>query len=218
MTLEQNVLSIIPSLTKFVTISEQNESHLDGYLIEIKGAEFSASIEKFSNTVNTILNIISRNDPSSINCMSMKSIHSSTWYFSFCNVPLFITTFAPFYSSMHCRHMLCNEGNKDSCYILLQPESSFLHHGINLDTPLTNWDHPQTFRDKIRVNFKKHNQEYFIPVSNQYPVAATFIQHPSNTSEYISNVDKDDMIQKGQTLLNPIMFWLSQQENKIIKI
>lgn len=130
----------------------------------------------FAATVRSALSVLSKCDPSGLDPLRMKSISSSSWYFSFDMVPMFITTFAPCYPRTNPRHLHLTSDNLDSCFLLLQPENSFLRHGIGADEPSTNWNYPHTMRDKIRVNFRARGQEYFVPPSLTYPVAATFVQ------------------------------------------
>jgi hypothetical protein len=177
-TIEENISNTLPSLTKF--LAQVNSGvHLDGYIIEICGENYCNTLKSFSTTIRRALLHISRNNPSGLSCLEMKSIRTSSWYFSFCNVPIFVTTFAPIYSSSHPRYMHNIHPTNDKCYLLLQPESSFLHHKIGLDNPWTSWDNPITMRDKIRANFKKEGRLYHIPATNRYPVSETIVTHDS---------------------------------------
>jgi hypothetical protein len=83
------------------------------------------------------------------------------WYFEFGGESIFVTTFAPCYKSDSSRYcFLEDNGDPSSCFILLQPELSFAKKNIGEETPDTNWDDPQTIRDKIRCEFKKHGRSY----------------------------------------------------------
>jgi FPC/CPF motif-containing protein YcgG len=180
--LKDNILAIVPALSKFTSIIEDEGVNLDGFLIELRGSQYSSDLTAFKGAVYETLKIIGDSDPSGLNSMKMKSISSPYWYFSFGTVPIFITTFAPFYGESSSRHMgELSAENNDSCFLLFQPEISFLRHQINRDTPLTHWSNPITTRDKIRVNFRDQNQDYFIPPTIAYPVANHFVQHPENT-------------------------------------
>jgi len=93
------------------------------------------------------------------------------WYFEYLNEPIFVTTFSPSYPSDNARYAYgCSSG-----FVLLQPEFSFAWKDIGNDTPDTNWDNPQTVRDKIRCEFKKHGQLYDIPPTIYYPTAAGIV-------------------------------------------
>lgn len=181
-TLKENIQTLIPSLIKFVTLADDGEK-LDGYVIEIKEKSLFQDVESFTKTVKQTLEIISEADPVGLNVMKLKSISSSSWYFSFCNVPIFVTTFAPFYSSSHCRYTHSIPELENICYILLQPEISFLQNNIGSDLPTTNWDNPESIRDRIRCNFKKHGRGYYIPPTNRYPVAEMIVLDPHSNDE-----------------------------------
>jgi FPC/CPF motif-containing protein YcgG len=182
LSLKENVEKLIPSLLKFVTLADETEK-LDGYIIEIKGSNYCSDVSTFASTVRQTLEIISSYDPSGINVMKLKGISSPSWYYSFCNIPIFITTFAPFYPQSHCRYMHSIPELTDVCYILLQPEVSFFRHDIGADTPETNWENPQTMRDRVRCSFRHHQRGYFIPSTNRYPVAEMVVLHPKTTQE-----------------------------------
>ena len=185
--LEENALSNVEALSKFVNMAEDDSECLDGFLIEIRGKQFCDTVESFAATVRVVLTTISENDPSSLNVMKMKSINTSSWYFSFDMVPIFVTTFAPCYPKSSPRSLFLPDRNSaDSCFVLLQPEYSFLRHGIGADDAKTNWDVPQTIRDKIRVNFLNKKQPYHIPPSLSYPVASTIV-HSSDGKEHSIN-------------------------------
>lgn len=241
----QNMIQNIPALCKFVSLAEdkdQNQQALDGFLIEIRGGEYCDTVASFAATVRTALTALGQHDPSGLDTMHMKSIGTSSWYFSFNMVPLFVTTFAPCYPPSSARHLHpattslpateedsehdsgsdcdyeqqeeddedrrhssnCSSNSRnsdscdsssnsrpsDSCFILLQPEVSFARHGIGPDNPSTNWEKPQTIRDKIRVSFRDKEQSYHIPSTLRYPVAATFVHSEEGKSHSVSFWDK----------------------------
>jgi len=157
LTLEENILKAGKSM------------HLDGFLFEVRGNEYFSSIETFGQTVRRVLTVLSEADPSGINCMKKSFIGKRGWYFEFDKESIFLTTFAPCYPSNHSR--FCYHASEDSCWILIQPEYYFAWKELGADTPLTNWENPQTMRDKIRCEFKKHNQLYEIPNTVYYPPA-----------------------------------------------
>lgn len=131
--------------------------------------KYSNNVSALAALVRIALKVLSNNDPTGLRCMNMKSIGSSRWYFSFCSVPFFITTFSSCYGSSSSRFVFANEKTKHSCFILFQPEISFLRHNLDFDTPgdATRWQNPITPRDKIRVNFRKHGREYHIPATTK---------------------------------------------------
>ena len=97
--IESNILASLQSLHCFVRLADAG-ANLDGYVLEIQNAEYSRSVVHFAALVRKVLTVISRHDPCKLSCMDMKSISSSSWYFSFATVPIFVTTFAPCYGKL----------------------------------------------------------------------------------------------------------------------
>jgi hypothetical protein len=188
--LTQNIVRNVPALCKFASIVEDNNQTLDGFLIEIRGIAYSDTVASFAATVRTALAVLSQHDPSGLDPMQMLSINTSSWNFSFDMVPMFVTTFAPCYPPSSARYLHLTESASDSCFILLQPEVSFLRHGIGPDQPVTNWEKPHTIRDKIRANFRDKQKSYHIPSSLNYPVAATFVHSEDGKSNSVPFWDK----------------------------
>jgi FPC/CPF motif-containing protein YcgG len=180
-TLEQNMMKSLPAIIKFVTLADSNDSKLDGFVIEIRGSQYCGDVTSFARTVRQVLRVISDHDPVGVHCMDMESIDRPGWHFTFCTVPIFITSFAPFYGPRHSRHMYPDASTAQSCFILLQPETSFHRHDIGSDTPLTQFVNPVTMRDKIRCSFFNANQKYHIHPTNRYPVSSTFVACPELT-------------------------------------
>lgn len=114
-----------------------------------------------------VLTAISDRDPANVQCMNKSYIGKRGWVFEFNKCTFFITTFAPFYPETHPRYAF---GAKN-CYIMLQPELSFAFHDLPPDTVETNWENPQTVRDKIRVAFCDAGRPYYIPDSIYSPMA-----------------------------------------------
>ena len=195
---QKNILLCLPSLIKFVKLADQGES-IDAYLIEIRNKNYGSSVESLAALVRIVLTTIAQNDPTGLNVMNMKSINTNMWYFSLSSVPLFLTTFAPCYKSNNSRFSYATEATAHSCFILFQPEISFLRHNIPLDTTITNWDNPQSIREKIRINFRNHGQMY---VSNVNRVNSFNIVMPQ-CSGYIGENDINNNIQG-------IEFWNEQ--------
>ena len=50
-----NMLQIIPALCKFTSLAEDENQALDGFLIEIRGREYGATVGSFAATVRTAL-------------------------------------------------------------------------------------------------------------------------------------------------------------------
>lgn len=168
LSVEENVTRSIPMLIKFCSdVQKSNKEFLDGFVFEIRGKEYSSNIHVFGKTVYRVLKTISDHDPSGIHIMNSKKLGKKGWVFQFAGVTFFVTTFAGCYPKTNSRYAF---GVTDCCFVLLQPELSFLYHDLSDDTPETNWDNPVTERDKIRVAYKKAGREYNIPPTIFYPM------------------------------------------------
>jgi len=170
-TVEANVQASAPTLLQFLLRGE--EERLDGFLFEIRNVA-ATDIHEVGEAVRRVLACLAQLDPAGEDCMGKSYIHTSAWHFTFAKVPIFITTFAPCYPRNHCRFSYGSP--KDSVFVLLQPEYSFLHHGLVHDRPTTNWEKPQDMRDRIRVSFRQAGQEYVIPPSVSYPVVEHIVK------------------------------------------
>lgn len=159
---------MIPSFILFCNFCTNLK--LDGYLLHVSG-NYGTNLNIFANAFNEILKNISKHDPSGKDCMK-SNIDSSIWVFEFSKITFFITTFLPIYSDNHSRSTF----GINECFILFQPEVSFLAKNLTDDTPLTNWLNPITIRDKIRVAFKNSGKEYLIRETIQYPMAHDMIK------------------------------------------
>lgn len=161
----------IPRLYRFCLEVESGKP-LDGFIFEIRGVRYSTDLDTFASTVRRVLMGLSAGDPAGADCMkSSSSIARKGWYFQFAREPLFVTTFAPCYPSANPRFQFGI--HPDSCFVLLQPEESFLRHDLPPDKPYsaTNWVSPEDVRDRIRSNFRCHGREYRIPETVSYPPA-----------------------------------------------
>lgn len=125
----------------------------------------------FGDALYTALKILSDFDPAGFHCMDKSYIHRSGWVFRYNEVTFFITTFAPFYPENHARYCF----GAENCYILFQPELSFAHHDLPSDTLETNWENPETVRDRIRVAFKMAGRPYKIPNTLSGPMVLDMI-------------------------------------------
>ena len=108
-------------------------------------------------------------------------IDRPSWVFEFSKITFFISKFLPIYSETHSRFTY----GINECFILFQPEVSFLAKNLTPDTPLTNWTNPITVRDKIRVAFKNANKQYLIRKTVQYPMAHDMIKPIDNDESVI---------------------------------
>ena len=172
----------IPTLIKFFAIGES--LHLDGFVFELPGEEFGKDTESFGEGVRRVLSYISEQDPAGYHCMNKSFVSQIGWSFEFNTFPIFVTTFAPCYPENHSRYAF----GAVNAFILLQPMYSFAIHEIGHDTPATNWDNPQTIRDKIRVAYKENGRPYYIRDTVYYPMAhdivKPLIEGPGNVVEW----------------------------------
>lgn len=126
----------------------------------------------FGQAVCRVLTMVSSLDPAGVHCMETANICRKGWVFQFNKCTMFVTTFAPFYSSRHSRFAF----GSANCFILLQPEVSFAQHDLCPDTPITNWDKPHTVRDQIRVGFRDAGRPYRIRDTIHYPMAEDIVK------------------------------------------
>ena len=145
---------------------------LDGFLFELPAANYGKDPTTFGQGVHRLLKNLSDADPAGVHCMNKSYIDGRGWYFEFDRESMFITTFSPFYPTSHSRYSFEAPG----CYVLFQPEHSFAAHNIEPDTPHTNWEHPVTIRDKIRVAYKKNGREYLIRDTVYYPTSHDIVK------------------------------------------
>ena len=135
--------------------------------MELPGEIYGTNLDEFAQVFCEILEVLSENDPKQRNCMKRKYIDRASWSFEFSNMDFFISTFLPCYAQTNSRYA---HGAKD-CYVLFQPKVSFALHDLPDETTETNWDEPQTIRDKIRVDFKKAGRPYVLkknmPISHE---------------------------------------------------
>eukprot|EP00933_Yihiella_yeosuensis_P028706 TRINITY_DN22546_c0_g1_i1.p1 TRINITY_DN22546_c0_g1~~TRINITY_DN22546_c0_g1_i1.p1 ORF type:complete len:374 (+),score=55.34 TRINITY_DN22546_c0_g1_i1:43-1164(+) len=168
--LAANVALCIPRLLRFC-LEVREGAALDGFVLEIRGLSYCSDLQHFTKTVRRVLGIISAADPSGADCLRRSYVSKRGWYFQFAREPLFVTTFAPCYPSSNPRYQF--DQHPESCFILMQPEESFLRHDLPPDKPrsATNWEDPKDVRDRIRANFRKQGREYRIPETTAYPPA-----------------------------------------------
>ncbi|CAE7237450.1 unnamed protein product [Symbiodinium sp. CCMP2456] len=170
-----NVALCLPRLLRFCLMVKQGAA-LDGFVFEVRGRNYCDELGRFAMTVRKVLAGFSAGDPSGTDCFKGR-VEGRGWYFQFAREPIFVTTFAPCYGSGHPRYQF--NQHTDSCFILMQPEESFLRHDLPPDKPrsATNWEAPADVRDRIRANFRRHGREYRIPETTSYP-PADFIVAP----------------------------------------
>lgn len=126
----------------------------------------------FGKTVLQVLSGLSQYDPRGLDCMRDTNINRRGWVYRFHIQTFFITTFAACYAETHSRY---NFGS-DYGYILFQPEISFAQHDLPDDTVDTNWEHPQSVRDRIRVAFRNVGRGYKIRDTLTYPMVYDLVK------------------------------------------
>lgn len=175
--LEFQAANSASALAEFVRRSEADEG-LDGFVLELDDDEARRSdenaVEAFGECVRRALLALSDEDPAgeARSVMRSNSIGSRSWHFRFAKASFFITTFAPCYPSSSSRFAF----GAGRAFILLQPERSFLRHGLPADTPETNWEAPTTVRDKVRCAFRAAGRGYLIPPTTRYPMAPHIVK------------------------------------------
>lgn len=161
----------MPSFLLFTNF--HSHLNLDGYLVQLSGDQFGSEVDLFAQVFCQLLETLAENDPSGKNCLADGiNIDSPKWVFEFNRVTFFITTFAPVYPPTHSRYT--HEVNE--CFVLFQPEISFARHNLPPDTPKTNWDQPQTVRDRIRVQFRASSRDYLIRDTVNYPMSHDIVK------------------------------------------
>ena len=160
----------IPALIKFLATGLFCQ--LDGFVFELPALEYGASPEEFGRGVRRLLTYISEADPAGVHCMRRSYIGGRGWYFEFSGVSMFVTTFAPCYGDQHSRHAF----DVDGCFVLFQPEYSFAAKNLPADSPVTDWDNPQTVRDRIRVAYRQAGRGYLIRDSLFYSPALDIVK------------------------------------------
>eukprot|EP01063_Lacrimia_lanifica_P019873 TRINITY_DN2727_c0_g1_i3.p1 TRINITY_DN2727_c0_g1~~TRINITY_DN2727_c0_g1_i3.p1 ORF type:complete len:433 (+),score=119.53 TRINITY_DN2727_c0_g1_i3:80-1378(+) len=140
---------------------------LDGYCIEVDAAAArDGGVEEFGECVRALLTALSDRDPNGKAAMRQATVGNAGWRWQFGGADFFITAFAPCYPPTHSRYT----HGVEAAFVLLQPEASFMRHGLPVDTPHTSWTAPRTVRDRIRVAFKEAGRAYHIPNMLFYPM------------------------------------------------
>lgn len=131
--------------------------------------------------VRRVLTDLSDRDPAgeAKSVMRANYIAQRGWHFRFGKASFFVTSFAPCYPNSSSRYAF----NTSRAFVLLQPERSFLRHQLPPDTPDTNWEAPETIRDKTRSAFKTAGRPYLIPNSTRYAVAPHIVKPLHDTAD-----------------------------------
>ncbi|KAK3759622.1 hypothetical protein RRG08_008204 [Elysia crispata] len=191
--LESNTERLIPTFYKF-TLAFQDLG-VDAFLIELPGELFGTDIETFSSAVRRVLVTLRQADiqrqtrqlkeraaeldavdvENRMRYLKPENPHiwdRRSWVFEFNKITFFLTSFAPFYPESNSRYGF----ETQHCYILFQPEISFAIHDLPPDTAETNWNHPVTVRDKIRIAFRDAGREYQAPMATRLPMVYDIVK------------------------------------------
>ena len=171
-TIEEQATDSAESLIEFTRRSNLGEK-LDGFCIDIDDdLARKGSPEEFGEFVRKMLLALADLDPSGENMMRVNYIGSRGWRFRFNRTDFFVTSFAPCYPETSSRYSF----GANRAFLLLQPELSFLRHGLPPDSAHTNWDRPENIRDKTRVAFRDAGRAYHIPKTTKYPMAEHIVK------------------------------------------
>lgn len=150
---------------------------MDGFAFKVPN-RYAKNERQLGESVLRIFRALIAHDPSSHDCLDNNFVHKEGWTFSFDFEPFFVTTFATFYPIEHSRY--CQEGT----FVLFQPERSFYEKKLPADHGIH--DTIQTIRDRIRHNFAKHGQPYYVPASPIYPASHHIVKPMKDTEEMYS--------------------------------
>eukprot|EP01063_Lacrimia_lanifica_P006625 TRINITY_DN1413_c0_g1_i2.p1 TRINITY_DN1413_c0_g1~~TRINITY_DN1413_c0_g1_i2.p1 ORF type:complete len:449 (+),score=100.38 TRINITY_DN1413_c0_g1_i2:69-1415(+) len=170
--LEDQARANAAPLAAFTRRSEAGEK-LDGYVLEVDATVArGGDVVMFGECVRALLTALSDLDPEKAFSMRRDTVGKPGWRWCYGGAGFFVTTFAPCYPPTHSRHT----HGCDAAFVLLQPEASFLRHGLPADTPQMEWADPRTVRDRIRVAFRNAGRGYFIPPTLRYPMAEHIVK------------------------------------------
>eukprot|EP00566_Odontella_aurita_P009876 CAMPEP_0113552772 /NCGR_PEP_ID=MMETSP0015_2-20120614/15247_1 /TAXON_ID=2838 /ORGANISM="Odontella" /LENGTH=433 /DNA_ID=CAMNT_0000453775 /DNA_START=246 /DNA_END=1547 /DNA_ORIENTATION=+ /assembly_acc=CAM_ASM_000160 len=170
--LEDQAVANVPALVEFVRRSTAGQ-HVDGFCIELDDPTAKVgSTEELGDCVRRLLMELSDHDPAGDSMMRVSFVGAKGWRFRFGKADFFVTSFAPCYPSKSSRFAF----NTGRAFVLLQPEASFARYNLPSDIGITQWDKPQSVRDKTRVAFKKAGRPYHIPKTTKYPPAEHIVK------------------------------------------
>jgi hypothetical protein len=159
LTLEQNAARIQPALSLFMRLAQGRA--LDGFVIELRGERYCRDVRAFGRAVFFLLRALCDLEPRPCGCMrrGAAAIGDYGWWYDAAHEFCFVTTFAPFYGADHARHAY-GAGGAHAAWIVLQPEFSFARRNISCGHEPTDWLHPRSERDRVRVAFAERGQNY----------------------------------------------------------
>eukprot|EP00049_Salpingoeca_infusionum_P014353 m.268276 g.268276 ORF g.268276 m.268276 type:complete len:372 (+) comp15655_c0_seq1:142-1257(+) len=142
------------------TLFASMHNRMDAFVVDMGIA--SQTVEEHGKVTNALLRFLSDCDPSSNHCMNSPQLGKREWTFEFAGAQFFVTTFSPAYGKDSSRYPF---GVNHTSFVLFQPYSSFLLHGVGRETPMsqTNWVNPTSLRDLTRARFFESGMRYCIP-------------------------------------------------------
>ena len=151
LSIEDNVQILLPELQSF--IAQSVDEKLDGFLLEMPSDEFASTVQQFEDFTIQLVQLFEN-----LSC-SEKMANTSAWYFNIFNSLCFVTSFAPCYPNTSSRFTF--NCIPQSCFILIQPTSSFERFKIiSKDTITQPGDQPPKIVSKIRENFLNNGRTY----------------------------------------------------------
>lgn len=148
LTTEENTLALLPEFDKF--IEHGQKAGVDMFVIEVRDRKYIKDIRTFAALLRSILYTLHQLDPMGDGNLT-DNITSMEWDFTYRNVRFFVPTFAPFYDSSHARY----SHQKESAFIVFQPDHSFDRHGISSKKP-----NRQKITETVRMLFEKGGVSY----------------------------------------------------------
>ena len=142
LSLEENVRRCILPLRHFCQ-ALQKQKGLEAFVIHLNDAAYCSDVDALAEATCRAMDVISEEEPHGFHFMEASPEEFSFWNVVFESEGWFLTTFAPFYPDTHPRYAYGAKG----AFLLLQPESSFHHHGIPVLATKGN------ARWKVRNNF-----------------------------------------------------------------
>ncbi|PPK65219.1 YqcI/YcgG family protein [Actinokineospora auranticolor] len=162
---EENLAGAVPLLCDF--IDHTYADNLDGFVVELAGERFGASVRALAQTTHAVLRFLSDHDPADSRCL-YGEIERVSWCFAFGGEEFFVNTFAPCYPSAHSRYGF----GIDRTYLLIQPRPSFTRVLRPGETVL-----PPPVREKVRRDYADNGRGYD-PRASYCPYEAWRIVRP----------------------------------------
>jgi hypothetical protein len=148
LTTEENILALLPEFDNFIEYGQ--EEGADMFVIEVRDRKYIKNTRTFATLLRSILHTLHQLDPTSDGNLT-DNITSMEWDFTYRHVRFFVPTFAPFYDSSHARY----SHQKESAFIVFQPDRSFDRHGISSKN-----SNRQKITETVRMLFEKGGVTY----------------------------------------------------------